>query len=146
MRLKGLGGKGDLDWKRRNNGIGTNYLIGRKWGKALVSWRFVGGRFFSFLPKSSIPDFSSCGCLKLCILPILDVSSCGWQGIQEHKYHRRPADFHGLKPRKTQRMREANRPDKGQVGFRSPMMMWLGYIISLQRGGWKKVWKWIVNS
>lgn len=33
---------------------------------------------------------------------------------------RRPADFHGPKPRKTKRMRETNQPDKGQVGFRFP--------------------------
>ncbi len=35
-----------------------------------------------------------------------------------HQWHRCPADFHGPKPRETQRMRKANQPDKSQVGFR----------------------------
>ncbi|KAL8832510.1 MAG: hypothetical protein Q9191_000237 [Dirinaria sp. TL-2023a] len=41
-------------------------------------------------------------------------------GIHDHKYHRRPADFHGLKPQETQRMRKASQHDKGQVGFKFP--------------------------
>lgn len=35
-----------------------------------------------------------------------------------HQWHGCPADFHGPKPRETQRMRKANQPDKSQVGFR----------------------------
>lgn len=41
-----------------------------------------------------------------------------WLGTHDHQRHRRPADFHGPKPRETQRVRKANQPDKRQVGFR----------------------------